>query len=80
MKDKETTIQIKFANKEAAKYFAEWLCGAGEQDYWNWMECREEDEDGNITVIDFNYHGKDKENPKFMVDNIIRTTCGRLNK
>lgn len=73
---KETKIEIHFANEEAAKHFASWLCGAGEQDYWTWMECREQEEDGDISVKEFNYH----ENDKFMPNNIIRTVCGRLGR
>ena len=74
-KDTTTDITIRFSNPEAAEHFASWLCEAGEQDYWNWMEYREEDDDGDITAIDFDYHG---ESGKFMSDNIIRTECGRL--
>ena len=86
---KETIIQIKFANEEAAMHFATWLCEAGEQDYWQWQECREEDEEGDITAISFHYHGPEDETKaqddkarygEFMCDNIIRTTVGRLDK
>lgn len=86
-KSKETTIQIKFANKKAAHNFASWLCEMGEQDYWEWMKYREEEEKGDITAVIFGYHGledktKSKKDParygKFMCDNIIRTTVGRL--
>jgi hypothetical protein len=88
-KPKETTLQIKFANEEAAIHFASWLCGAGEQDYWQWMECREDEEDGDITATSFHYHGQEDETKaqddeerygEFMCDNIIRTTCGRLDE
>lgn len=84
-----TDITIKFDNKEAAMHFASWLCESGEQSYWDWQEIRESEEDGDITAIEFDYHG-DKEEKKigskkygygtFMGDNIIRTTCGRLNR
>lgn len=85
---KETVIQIKFANPEAAKHFASWLCESGEQSYWDWMEYREEDEEGDITAIDFDYHNEDISKEKtdssrykeFMSDNIIRTTVGRLGR
>jgi hypothetical protein len=87
---KKATITIEFDNKKAAIGFAEWLCGSGEQDYWNYQECREEDEPkGNITATIFHYHGPEDETKaqndlkrygKFMCDNIIRTTCGRLDK
>jgi hypothetical protein len=88
-KPKETIIQIKFANAAAAEHFASWLCGAGEQDYWQWMECRESEEEGDITAIQFHYHGEEDETKdqsdstrygEFMCDNIIRTTCGRQDK
>ena len=84
----ETTIKIEFANEAAAKHFASWLCGAGEQDYWMWMECREQEEEGNITAVSFDYHNEDAtkadDDPdrygEFMADNTIRTTCGRLDE
>lgn len=85
----ETTISIKFANAAAARHFASWLCGAGEQDYWQWMECRESEEEGDITAVAFDYHGEEdktkaEDDPErygeFMCDNIIRTIVGRLDK
>lgn len=88
-KSKETDITIKFANPKAAHHFALWLCESGEQLYWDWMEYREEDEDGDITVLEFKYHGvedetKSEDDPErygeFMCDNIIRTKVGRLNR
>ena len=72
-------IKIEFDNPEAAKHFASWLCEQGEQDYWNWMEYREQEEDGDITALRFNYHGPKQKN-KFMADNTIRTECGRMDK
>lgn len=84
---KETVLQMKFANEAAAKHFALWLCESGEQQYWDWMEYREDDEEGDITATSFHYHGKEDEtkertDPKrygeFMEDNTIRTTVGRL--
>lgn len=85
----EINLIIKFANKEAANHFAHWLCGSGEQQYWNWMEYRESEENGDITATEFHYHGEEdktkeitdpKRYGKFMCDNTIRTTCGRLDK
>jgi hypothetical protein len=86
----KTTITIEFDNRRAAHHFAAWLCGSGEQEYWQWQEYREQDEDkGNITAVEFHYHGvedktKDPDDPErygeFMCDNTIRTTCGRLDK
>lgn len=80
-------IIIRFASKESAKHFALWLCESGEQAYWDWMEAREEEEDGPITAVSFGYHGEEDEtNAKndpsrygeFMCDGIIRTKIGRL--
>ena len=76
---KETIIQIKFANKEAAHGFAEWLCEAGEQDYWQYQQYRELEKEGDITAIEFHFNGEDNKG-KFMCDDIIRTTTGRLDK
>lgn len=85
----ETTISIKFANPEAAEHFASWLCGSGEQQYWDWMESRETEEDGDITALRFHYHGVEDETKaeddtarygEFMCDNTIRTTIGRLDR
>src|SRR5665213_1327143 len=58
---KTTNIQIQFANKKVADGFCEWLCNQGEQDYFNAMEYREKEEDGDITVVSFHYHGKEDE-------------------
>lgn len=86
---KETTLQIRFANEAAAKHFAHWLDGAGEQMYWEWMQCREDEEEGDITALRFHYHGEEDQTKavndptrygEFMADNIIRTTCGRMDK
>lgn len=86
---KETTLQIRFANEAAAKHFALWLCESGEQQYWDWMEYRESEEEGDITATSFHYHGeedqtKERTDParygEFMEDNIIRTDCGRLER
>lgn len=86
-KVEETDLIIKFPSKEAARHFASWLCGAGEQDYWQWMECREDEEDGDITATSFHYHGEEDETKErtdsdrykeFMCDNTIRTTMGRV--
>lgn len=84
-----TDLVIKFASKEASDHFASWLCGSGEQQYWQWMECREDEEDGDITATSFHYHGVEDETKaetdtarygEFMCDNTIRTTCGRMNE
>jgi len=83
---KKHVLKIEFDNKDALMHFATWLCEGGEQDYWQWMECREDEEDGNITAVQFHYHGKEDETKaetdtsrygEFMCDNTIRTTCSR---
>lgn len=88
-KKKDGTLLIQFANQKAAMQFASWLCESGEQSYWEWMRYREDEEEGNITATEFHYHGVEDESKektdstrykKFMSDNIIRTTCGRLSK
>ena len=81
-------LTIEFDSKEAMEHFATWLCEQGEQDYWNWMEYREEEEEGDITVVSFKYHKEDESfaenDPKrygeFLEDGIIRTKCGRLDR
>lgn len=62
-------LKFKFASQEAANHFKHWLCGAGEQDYWTWMECRELEEPGAITGLEFDYHSGNDEIP---------VRCGRL--
>lgn len=62
-----TKVEINFDNEKAAKHFISWLDGQGEQDYWIWMDCRESEEEGNITAVRFTYKG-------LQVD----TKCGRL--
>jgi hypothetical protein len=64
----ENNLIIKFTNPKIAEHFKAWLCGAGEQYYWTWMECREEEEEGDITALDFDYQN----------GNVIETKCGRL--
>ena len=64
---------IEFDNEEAADHFAGWLCGAGEQDYWDWMAYREREESGDITAVNFNYH----PNNKWLSGPIV-ASCGRL--
>lgn len=54
-------VEIVFDNPEAAEHFALWLCESGEQKYWEWMRIREEEEDGDITAINFDYWGGTKD-------------------
>jgi len=65
-------MEIIFDNDRARHHFAIWLCEAGEQDYWNWMEIRESEEDGPITATKFNYHTGGDFNSAH-----ITTECGR---
>lgn len=85
----DTDLVIKFPNKKAAKNFALWLSESGEQDYWLWMEYREQEDNDDITAVQFHYHGEEDQTVeetdparcgKFMEDNVIRTTMGRLSK
>lgn len=73
-------ITIKFNPDESAMHFAQWLCGSGEQQYWEWMRCREDEEDGPITALEFNYFPtwNEDDDHEFMEDWTIRTKCGRL--
>lgn len=83
------SITIEFDSDEIAMHFADWLCGSGEQQYWDWMRYREDEEDGNITVTSFDYHGVEDETKEetdeerygeFMCDWTIRTKSGRLDQ
>ncbi len=47
-------LTIKFHSKAAREHFAKWLRGDGEVHYLWWMEYREAEESGSITV-DFDY-------------------------
>jgi hypothetical protein len=71
--NEKVKLTIEFDSDAAAKHFASWLDGQGEQDYWIWMECREQKESGNITALSFNWDYKN-----FSPENLIRTKCGRL--
>lgn len=70
-KDERNSIKIFFDNEKAAKHFIKWLSEQGEQDYWTWMECREQEETGNITATEFKYRLKDLA---------IDADCSRLDK
>jgi hypothetical protein len=65
-------LTIEFDNERAREHFAKWLCGAGEQDYWAWMEYRESEEPGPITAVRFGYH----QDGKFSSE-LITTECSR---
>lgn len=73
MKKKE--VKFVFDNEDAAKHFVTWLCEQGEQGYWQWMEVRETEESGPITVTRFDYWENDKK--KFGEGDVL-CECGRL--
>ena len=56
-RSKPTTsvLAIDFKNPEAMENFWVWLCESGEQHYWEWMKYREEEEEGDITALSFDY-------------------------
>lgn len=67
VKGKELTFN--FENEKALNHFKSWLCGCGEQQYWDWIEYREkEDEKGDITGFSFDYWNR----------KTIKVKCGRL--
>jgi hypothetical protein len=67
---KGNKLVFEFASPEAANHFKHWLCGQGEQDYWIWMEYREQEEKGDITAVAFDYFNGEN----------IPAKCGRLDK
>lgn len=56
--DEKNSIKIFFNNHKAVQHFMSWLDNQGEQDYWMWMEEREQKEGGNITAVRFEYDHK----------------------
>jgi len=70
-------VKIIFDNVNAADHYLHWLCGQGEQDYWLWMEYREQEEDGDITATRFDYFNGTKT---FAKDLTILARCSRLDK
>ena len=53
-----TNVIIKFDRLEAADHFVTWMCEAGEQDYWNWMEYRQQESSNpSMTATTFEYPG-----------------------
>ena len=67
-KVKGNTLTFEFDNEEALNQFKSWLCGQGEQDYWTYQECREQEKDGPITGVKFDYFN----------GAVIKVECGRL--
>ena len=73
----KSLLTFEFDSPVVREHFAMWLCNCAEQDYWQYMEYREQEYDGNITAVSFDYHGTDRKNPMFLADNIVRTVSGR---
>ncbi len=77
-------VTIEFDNKDAAYHFMSWLDGQGEQDYWTWMKCREDEEPGNITAESFLWGYPQSDPAKYREsqftgnDLIVKAKCGRL--
>lgn len=72
-KNGEENVVLRFDNQAAADQFVLWLCEQGEQDYWNWMEHREQRLSGPITGTEFKYNS----NSAFGKSPIL-VKCGRL--
>ncbi len=70
-------VKFVFDNEKTAKHFIRWLCGSGEQHYWNWMESRESEESGDITATKFDYWNGTKDGAQFGKGKIVATS-GRL--
>ena len=64
-------VRIRFDNVRAAEHFMDWMDDAGEQDYWGWMEFREQKEKGDITLttITYNYSALTIEGKTGRLDN-----------
>jgi hypothetical protein len=71
-------LVFEFESEEALLHFKSWLCGSGEQDYWQWMECREGEEEGNITALKIDYHGDIRNIDGFNQCRVLKTECGRM--
>ena len=71
MSNKKAQVKINFDNDKVAKHFMNWLSGQGEQDYWLWMECREQEEASDITATNFDNELKTLN---------VNTHCSRLDK
>lgn len=52
---KTSQLTFSFDNPRALQHFWIWLCESGEQEYWEWMRERENDEDDDITGLEFDY-------------------------
>lgn len=67
---RQSSLTFQFDNPDVLEHFVTWLCESGEQLYWDWMAEQESQEDGDITVLTFEY-GKAKKG-------LITTKCGRF--
>ena len=48
-------VTINFDNLDAAKYFMDWLCGSGEQAYWDAMACQDEEDNVMVDKIEYDF-------------------------
>ena len=62
------SLTFQFENVEAAEHFKSWFCDQGEEDYWASMSEIENEEDGDITGLEFDYWSGD----------LILVKCGRF--
>ena len=67
---KESSVTFQFDNPQAMHHFWVWLCESGEQEYWIWMNEQENQEDGEITALSFDYGKADR--------GLVTTKCGRF--
>jgi hypothetical protein len=74
-------VKFVFDNEKAAKHFIVWLTEGGEQNYQDFMRYREEEEDGDITAVDFDYWGGiEPAHDAKLGDFPILAKCGRLGR
>ncbi|MBV9125654.1 MAG: hypothetical protein JO112_20075 [Planctomycetes bacterium] len=64
------SLTFVFENEDAKNHFWSWLCESGEQQYWEYMEYREQEEEGDITGLDFDYSNADR--------GTVVVKCGRF--
>ena len=56
-------LVMTFPNGDARSHFVHWLCGQGEQDYWMWMEYREQEEPNVDITVFFDYRKDNAYDP-----------------
>lgn len=70
---KKHNVTFSFDSDEARDHFVSWLSGSGEQQYWEWMDMRESEQDGDITALRFRYGWPSPDYTKPIV-----AECGRM--